>query len=189
MAAVMVDHTHELAPYVEPATPQTKPWVFWRRRLVAVGLGVLALTIVAPRFRAALGGAPASAPEGGPVPISYVVEPGDSLWSIARRVQPVGDPTGARGPARGRRRRRRGPARAGAHPQQLNGLSGSTAVATVVDMHCPSCGFDDTRVIDSRATDEGTSIRRRRECARCRYRFTTYRAHRRSAARGRQAIR
>jgi LysM domain-containing protein len=92
MAAVMVDDTHELAPYVAPTAPRTKPWVFWRRRLVAVGLGVLALTVVAPRFRAALGGAPASAPEGVPVPISYVVEPGDTLWSIARRVQPVGDP-------------------------------------------------------------------------------------------------
>ena len=89
MAAVMVDQsTHELAPYVAPVATRTKPWVFWRRRLVAVGLGVLALTIVAPRFRAALGGAPASAPEGVPVPISYVVEPGDTLWSIARRCSP-----------------------------------------------------------------------------------------------------
>jgi hypothetical protein len=93
VAAVMVDQTtHELPPYVAPAAPRTRAWVFWRRRLVAVGLLVMALTIVAPRFRAALGGAPASAPEGGPVPISFVVESGDSLWSIARRIQPVGDP-------------------------------------------------------------------------------------------------
>ena len=56
----------------------------------------------------------------------------------------------------------------------MNGRPWSISVATVVGVHCPSCGFDDTRVIDSRATDEGTSIRRRRECARCRYRFTTY---------------
>lgn len=98
MAAVMVDDTlHELAPYVPPvaAPPETarpRAWVFWRRRIVAAGLLVLALMLVAPRFRAALGGAPASAPEGGPVPNSYVVEPGDTLWSIARQIQPNGDP-------------------------------------------------------------------------------------------------
>lgn len=41
-------------------------------------------------------------------------------------------------------------------------------------MHCPFCGHDDTRVLDSRPTDEGGSIRRRRECAMCSRRFTTY---------------
>ncbi len=41
-------------------------------------------------------------------------------------------------------------------------------------MHCPYCGHDDTRVLDSRPTDEGVSIRRRRECAMCSRRFTTY---------------
>jgi transcriptional repressor NrdR len=41
-------------------------------------------------------------------------------------------------------------------------------------MRCPSCSADDTKVIDSRESDEGTAIRRRRACAQCRHRFTTY---------------
>lgn len=41
-------------------------------------------------------------------------------------------------------------------------------------MRCPFCGFGDTRVIESRPTDESTSIRRRRECPSCGGRFTTY---------------
>ena len=41
-------------------------------------------------------------------------------------------------------------------------------------MKCPFCGFDDSKVVDSRPTDEGTSIRRRRECLKCFKRFTTY---------------
>ncbi|NMB32976.1 MAG: transcriptional regulator NrdR [Clostridium sp.] len=41
-------------------------------------------------------------------------------------------------------------------------------------MKCPYCGFIEDRVIDSRPTDEGTSIRRRRECIKCTKRFTTY---------------
>lgn len=40
-------------------------------------------------------------------------------------------------------------------------------------MHCPSCHADDTRVIDSRVIEDGTSIRRRRACERCGFRFTT----------------
>lgn len=40
-------------------------------------------------------------------------------------------------------------------------------------MHCPFCGADDDKVIDSRATDGGRAIRRRRECRGCRKRFTT----------------
>ncbi|MCI8331577.1 MAG: transcriptional repressor NrdR [Clostridiales bacterium] len=40
-------------------------------------------------------------------------------------------------------------------------------------MKCPACGFADSRVIDSRPTEEG-SIRRRRECLSCKRRFTTY---------------
>ena len=41
-------------------------------------------------------------------------------------------------------------------------------------MKCPFCGFADSRVIDSRPTDEDSRIRRRRECTQCGKRFTTY---------------
>ncbi|MEI6241750.1 MAG: transcriptional regulator NrdR [Planctomycetia bacterium] len=41
-------------------------------------------------------------------------------------------------------------------------------------MRCPFCRADNDRVIDSRAGDDGSSIRRRRECVACRRRFTTY---------------
>ncbi|NLT58273.1 MAG: transcriptional repressor NrdR [Clostridiales bacterium] len=41
-------------------------------------------------------------------------------------------------------------------------------------MKCCFCGFSESKVIDSRPTDEGTSIRRRRECLSCGKRFTTY---------------
>ncbi|MCR4434512.1 MAG: transcriptional regulator NrdR [Clostridiales bacterium] len=41
-------------------------------------------------------------------------------------------------------------------------------------MKCPYCGFVEDRVIDSRPTDEGSAIRRRRECLKCLKRFTTY---------------
>ncbi len=41
-------------------------------------------------------------------------------------------------------------------------------------MRCPFCGIEDSKVIDSRPTDEGTRIRRRRECIGCGKRFTTY---------------
>ena len=41
-------------------------------------------------------------------------------------------------------------------------------------MRCPYCGHDDSKVIDSRPTEEGVAIRRRRECIKCAQRFTTY---------------
>lgn len=40
-------------------------------------------------------------------------------------------------------------------------------------MHCPVCSHADTRVIDSRLSQDGTTIRRRRECDECQYRFST----------------
>jgi len=41
-------------------------------------------------------------------------------------------------------------------------------------MRCPKCGCQDDKVIDSRSSREGATIRRRRECIGCGYRFTTY---------------
>ena len=41
-------------------------------------------------------------------------------------------------------------------------------------MRCPYCGYSESKVIDSRPADEGSSIRRRRECLSCSKRFTTY---------------
>jgi len=41
-------------------------------------------------------------------------------------------------------------------------------------VHCPFCGADDTKVIDSRLVAEGDSVRRRRECQACGERFTTF---------------
>ncbi len=41
-------------------------------------------------------------------------------------------------------------------------------------MKCPFCGYEESKVVDSRPTDEGARIRRRRECLKCQKRFTTY---------------
>src|ERR1700735_3136664 len=41
-------------------------------------------------------------------------------------------------------------------------------------MRCPKCGGQEDKVIDSRASREGATIRRRRECEKCGHRFTTY---------------
>lgn len=41
-------------------------------------------------------------------------------------------------------------------------------------MKCPQCGFDNDRVTDSRASQDGTAIRRRRECLHCQARYSTY---------------
>ena len=41
-------------------------------------------------------------------------------------------------------------------------------------MRCPSCGYLESKVVDSRPSDDNASIRRRRECLSCKHRFTTY---------------
>lgn len=78
--------------------PVTPRWVYLRRRVVAaavalllvagalVGLGRLAGGVVAP------GGDPASASGGRATTLTvHVVQPGDTLWALARRLQPEGD--------------------------------------------------------------------------------------------------
>jgi transcriptional repressor NrdR len=41
-------------------------------------------------------------------------------------------------------------------------------------MKCPVCDYDDTKVVDSRVASDGLSIRRRRECLKCNFRFSTF---------------
>lgn len=41
-------------------------------------------------------------------------------------------------------------------------------------MKCPFCSFEESKVVDSRSTDDNTTIRRRRECTKCNKRYTTY---------------
>ncbi len=48
-----------------------------------------------------------------------------------------------------------------------------TPEGSLTAMHCPFCRHNDSRVIDSRTTDDGTAIRRRRQCPECNRRFTT----------------
>ena len=41
-------------------------------------------------------------------------------------------------------------------------------------MKCPFCSYEESKVVDSRSTDDNTTIRRRRECTKCNKRYTTY---------------
>ncbi len=50
----------------------------------------------------------------------------------------------------------------------------SVRIVEMIDMQCPACHSNGTRVLDSRPSNEGKSIRRRRECDACHYRFTTF---------------
>src|SRR5664279_2660975 len=53
-------------------------------------------------------------------------------------------------------------------------LQASGPLLAVALMRCPKCGCQDDKVIDSRASREGATIRRRRQCIGCGHRFTTY---------------
>ena len=64
---------------------------YWRRRAVAVAVG-LAVLVMAGKAGAALGGSPLAVPERRPATPHSVVQAGDSLWSIAARLEPGHDP-------------------------------------------------------------------------------------------------
>jgi hypothetical protein len=103
MAAVMTMPRLELEPAVErtarlvPPRPVARRGArpsaatFWRRRLVAGAVG-LAVLVMAGKAGAALGGSPLAVPERSPAATRHVVQRGDSLWSIAERLEPGRDP-------------------------------------------------------------------------------------------------
>jgi transcriptional repressor NrdR len=64
----------------------------------------------------------------------------------------------------------------GLTPQLLVWYSNASTISSswFAIMRCPKCGLQDDKVIDSRASREGATIRRRRECIACGHRFTTY---------------
>ncbi len=81
----------ELTAYV---APRPSAITLRRRRLRAVLLVVLLAAAPAwgaARAAAALGDVPASVPERRPGPATYLVQPGDTLWSVARTLRPEGD--------------------------------------------------------------------------------------------------
>ena len=71
-------------------------------------------------------------------------------------------------------------ARGGAHrhapaaPAPVVDLPTGSPGGSVLAVRCPSCAEDDDKVVDSRANDDGSAIRRRRECLACGHRFTTF---------------
>jgi nucleoid-associated protein YgaU len=103
MAAVMTMPRPELGPVATPTAPRapSRPVArrgarpsaatFWRRRLIAGAVG-LAVLVMAGKAGAALGGSPLAAPERRPAVTRHVVQPRDSLWSIAERLEPGRDP-------------------------------------------------------------------------------------------------
>jgi LysM repeat protein len=103
MAAVMTMPRPELGPVATPTAPRvstrpvarrgarTSAATFWRRRLIAGAVG-LAVLVMAGKAGAALGGSPLAVPERGPAITQHVVQPGDSLWSIAEQLEPGRDP-------------------------------------------------------------------------------------------------
>ena len=104
MAAVMTTPRIEMEPAVTRTVRRVEPRsvarrghrpsaaTYWCRRVVAIAVGLAALAM-AGKAGAALGGSPLAVPERRPAATSQsVVQPGDSLWSIAARLEPGHDP-------------------------------------------------------------------------------------------------
>ncbi len=72
--------------------PGRRSVAIYRRRRVAAAVLGMAFLAMAGKAGAALGGFPLAAPERHPAEVRYVVQPGDSLWSIAQRLEPGQDP-------------------------------------------------------------------------------------------------
>lgn len=71
--------------------PRVSAGTYWRRR-AAVVLGALLVVLMAGQAGAALGSSPLAAPGRPPSVVRYVVQPGDSLWTVAGHVAPDEDP-------------------------------------------------------------------------------------------------
>ena len=103
MAAVMTTPRIDIEPAVTRTVRRVAPRsvarrghrpsaaTYWRRRVVAVAVGLAALAM-AGKAGAALGGSPLAVPERRPAASQSVVQPGESLWSIAAKLEPGRDP-------------------------------------------------------------------------------------------------
>jgi hypothetical protein len=83
-----------LVPPPQPVRRRSRASMYWRRRILVLVAAVL-VVLAARAALGALGGGPLAAPEtpagrGGAAAV-YVVQPGDTYWSIARNLQPSGD--------------------------------------------------------------------------------------------------
>jgi hypothetical protein len=91
MAAAFISLSHPTTTIAAPAP------AYWRRRLVVVALAIVlvgTLLSAAGSIAAAFGDVPASVPGRRPAQRTYLVQPGDTLWSIARSYRPSGDVNG-----------------------------------------------------------------------------------------------
>ena len=140
--------------------------------IMAAGLAWCLFGFIAP-------GSAQSAPDSTAV-VVYTVQPGDTLWRYAASITPEGGNVGdtvdelmrlntlirclcMRGSASLFPMRRR----------DRQAWLISRAQSILDNMHCPFCQNPDTKVVDTRISDDGHSIRRRRECPKCSKRFTT----------------